>query len=121
MTALPAAQRGRTTISSRALDRVAAAVSAEALGVGSGQVSVDLSDHSGDLAIAVRSPIRIPPLRRIQADPATLERSGGTLLERAAQAQEQIGSRVGELTGSSVGSVTVRLTGAVVITERRVR
>lgn len=121
MTGLPAAPRGRTTISSRALDRVAAAVSAEALGVDTGQVSVDLADHAGDLAIAVRSPIRVPPLRRIQADASAVERSGGTLLERAAQAQEQIGTRVGALTGSSVARVTVRLTGAVVLTERRVR
>ncbi|NQX26663.1 hypothetical protein HQQ81_04770 [Microbacteriaceae bacterium VKM Ac-2854] len=121
MTGLPAAPRGRTTISSRALDRVATVVAAEALGVDSGQVSVDLTDHVGDLAIAVRSPIRIPPLRRIQADPSALERSGGTLLERAALAQEHIGRRVGELTGSIIGQVTVRLTGAVVLTERRVR
>lgn len=124
MTAVPAptgVARGRTTISARALDRVAAAVSADALGVDAREVSVSLTDHAGDLAIDVRSPIRILSLARVAADPHAVDRSGGTILERAAQAQERIGSRVGQLTGSTVGPVVVRLTAAIITPEERVR
>ncbi|MBC7519025.1 MAG: hypothetical protein H7248_09150 [Microbacteriaceae bacterium] len=57
------AHGGRTRITSRALDRVVGAVSAEALGVEARTVSVDLSDDNGQLVVQITAPIPVrgPP------------------------------------------------------------
>lgn len=117
---MTAARRGRNRITARALDRVATAVAADELGVQPKTVSVDTSDDAGMLELVVSSPIRVAPLSRVQRDPAIVERTGGTLLERAGRAQDGIRSRVAELTGSGVSRVTVRLTGVTVVEEKRV-
>ena len=51
---------GRTKIAPRALDRVVSAVTADALGVNSKKVSVDLNDDGGNLSLTVSAPIRVP-------------------------------------------------------------
>ena len=114
------ARRGRNRITARALDRVATAVAADELGVQPKSVSVDASDDAGMLQLAVSSPIRIASLTRVQRDPAVVERTGGSLLERAARAQDGIRARVTELTGSGVSRVMVRLTGVTIVEEKRV-
>lgn len=114
------ARRGRTRVAPRALDRVAAAVAADALGVDAGQVTVDLTDHHGDLGLTVRSTIRALSLTRVRADPHTVSRTG-SILERAATAQDTIRERVSALTGSTIHQVTVRITGISIQEEKRVR
>jgi hypothetical protein len=110
---------GRNRITRKALTQIVTAVSASALGVAFKSVSIGLNDDEGALAIAVSSPIRIPSLREVTGDAAAVERSGGTILARAAAAQVQIRDRVTELTGSSVTTVTVRLTGADITAPKR--
>jgi hypothetical protein len=114
------ARRGRNRITARALDRVATAVAADELGVRPKTVSVATSDDAGMLELVVSSPVRIPSLTRVSRDPAVVERTGGTLLERAGRAQDGIRGRVTELTGSGVSRVTVRLTGVSIVEEKRV-
>jgi hypothetical protein len=99
------APRGRTTITSRAVRRVVAAVTADALEVPAADVAVTLADDAGRLAVEARTPIRIPAL-------ADRPEAGGTLLERLAEAQTQVRDRVLDLTGSTVGRVDLRITGA---------
>jgi hypothetical protein len=111
---------GRTRITARALNRLVAAVAAEALGVSARAVSVDLTDSAGKLAVTVRSPLRVASLARVQDDRALVERTGGTLLERAAAAQQQIRARASALSGSSIDTVTVRLTGVDIQEGKRV-
>ena len=113
--------RGRTRITSRALDRVASAVSADALGVDVKSVSVDLADGDGMLRLTVTAPIRVVSLARVHQGSAVIARTGGTVLERAALAQENIRSGVASLTGYSIGSVIVRLSGADIQKEERVK
>lgn len=109
-------ERGRTTVARHALERLARAVTADTFGVTVQAVHVDLSDRNGLLALQVRTPIRAVALRH---SPADIERSGGTLIHRAADAQTTIRERVTELTGAEIAHVTVWLTG-IDTHERRV-
>lgn len=112
---------GRTRITSRALNRVVSAVTAEELGVDARKVSVELEDHGGALALTVRAPIHVISLVRAMDDPSSIARAGGSVLDRAAQAQENIRSRVQLMTGSSISRVVLRITSAEIKQERRVR
>ncbi|MFT2815443.1 hypothetical protein [Leifsonia sp. A12D58] len=115
-----AAQRGRTRITSKALKSVVSAVTAEALGVDANHVGVDLTDHSGALAVTVTTPIRVVSLDRVQSDPTAVKRAGGSIVDRTSRAQETIRDRVSNLTGSTIGRVTVRISGVNIQPEERV-
>jgi hypothetical protein len=109
----PRTPRGRTTITARAVRRVVAAVTADALEVPATDVAVTLTDDAGALAVEARTPIRVPAL-------AARDEAGGTLLERLTDAQTQVRDRVLDLTGSTVGRVDLRITGARIQGRRRV-
>ncbi|MCS5721655.1 hypothetical protein N1028_12520 [Herbiconiux sp. CPCC 203407] len=113
--------RGRNRITSKALHRVVAAVTAEALGVKASRVGVDLADEEGLLVLTVSTPIRVVSLARVREGADVVGRSGGSVIDRAARAQETIRGRVNEITGSAIGRVTVRLSGADIKREERVR
>lgn len=117
----PGHDRGRNRITSRALNRVVAAVTADALGVKASRVGVDLADEKGLLVLTVTTPIRVVSLRRVHDGVGVVDRSGGSILDRAARAQEIIRDRVTEITGSAIGRVVVRLSGADIQEEERVR
>lgn len=112
--------RGRTTVSTRALNRLVSAVAAEALGVSVATVGTTITDDRGSLALTVSAPIPILSLTRVARDPLIVPRSGGTILERAEQARQHIHHRAGELTGSVVSCVSVQLTGVDFKAEDRV-
>jgi uncharacterized alkaline shock family protein YloU len=114
------ARLGRNRIASKALNRVVAAVTAEALGVSASTVGVDLADSRGLLALTVSTPIRVVALGRVEREPSSVIRSGGPILDRVAAAQETIRTRVQDLTGSSIARVTVKVTGIDIRTEERV-
>jgi uncharacterized alkaline shock family protein YloU len=113
--------RGRTSVSSRALGRVASAVSATALGVDASSVGVDLTDDRGELVLTVQSPIRTVALDRVTGDVDVVARTGGSVLERASRAQGEIRTGVSELTGYRIARVVVRLKSADIRQEDRVR
>lgn len=113
-------QRGRTRITSRALDRIVTRVTADAFGVDPRQVVLDIEDARGDLSLRVRTPLRVPALDEIARDPATVTRGGGPILDRANQARESIRERVASITGSTVSRVILEITGADITPQRRV-
>ncbi|MDJ0337843.1 hypothetical protein [Cryobacterium sp. PH31-O1] len=117
----PEASRGRTRIVPRALRQIVGMVTAESLGVRPNQVSVELGDDHGMLALTISTSIRVVSLKRVTLEPALIARTGGTILARSATSQTEIRRRVGELTGADIGRVTVCLTGVDVTAERRVR
>ena len=119
--AAPQPARGRNRITAKALDRVVAAVTADTLGVKASRVGVALGDERGLLVLTVSTPIRVVPLSRIRQDVGVVSRTGGSVLDRAAAAQETIRERVNEITGSTIGRVTVRLTAVDTQHEERVR
>ncbi|MFD1721317.1 hypothetical protein [Amnibacterium endophyticum] len=116
-----ASTRGRTRITGPALQRVVAAVAGEALGVDAKDVGTDLTDHGGALDLAVDTPIGVPSISRVREQSKALERSGGSILERCAAAEQTVRDRVHELTGYDIRRVTVRVTGVRITKERRVR
>lgn len=116
-----AAQRGRTRITSKALNRVVSAVTADALGVDAGHVGVELADHTGALALVVTTPIRVVSLDRVQADSSVVTRNGGSIVDRADRAQSTIRDRVTSLTGSQIARVTVKISGVTIQPEERVK
>ncbi|MEY9950678.1 putative alkaline shock family protein YloU [Leifsonia sp. EB34] len=117
----PIAPHGRTRVTSRALDRIVTAVTADALDVDPQHVRVELADSAGALALHVSTPIGVVALPRITADPGVVARTGGNVLQRARNAQEQIRTSVAELTGSEIATVVVHLTGATIQAEARVQ
>lgn len=112
---------GRTRIAPRALDRLASAVTADAFGSDPKKTSVELTDDGGSLSLTVECPVRVPSLDRVAADDTLVDKTGGTVLDRAAAAQKVIQSRVSELTGYQISRVSIRLTGVDLTPERRVR
>lgn len=113
--------QGRTRVMPRALSRIVAAVSADVLGVQVGDVGIELRDDRGLLAFTVSAPITAVSLSQIQHDDRIVELTGGSLLERSANAEQTIRARVTALTGSHLGHITLRLTGIRVRPESRVR
>lgn len=112
---------GRTRITSKALNRVVSAVTAEELGVDSRKVGVDLEDHGGSMMLTVRAPIHVPSLDRVLGDSNVLTRTGGSVIDRAATARENIRARVQKLTGSDITRIMLRLTSADIRQEKRVK
>jgi CO/xanthine dehydrogenase Mo-binding subunit len=103
---------GRVSISARAMTRTVTAIAADELRVPARDVSVQLSDVDGLLAVAVAAPIRLAGL-------GTGTSRG--ILSSSAAAREGISERTHDLTGSIVGTVAVRITRAVVLAESRVK
>lgn len=113
-------ERGRTTVTSRALNRVVCAVTAEIFCVKTHTVRVDLSDRNGLLALTIRTPVRVVALNRARQPSVVTRTSDGTLLQRVTDAQTTIRERVSALTGAEVVHVTIRLTGIETEEERLV-
>lgn len=101
---------GRTSVTPRALERVARGVAADHLGVDGSRVAVRLTDSNGSLAVAVSAPVRTPPLGSDAAG----------LVTRSQQARANIARDITTISGSQVGSVALRVTGVVIVEERRV-
>jgi uncharacterized alkaline shock family protein YloU len=89
--------------------------------VDAGHVDVRLDDHDGALALTAITPVRVVSLDRVRSDPTVVQHTGGSIVDRAAGAQETIRTRVGALTGSAIGRVTVRVSGVSIRPEARVR
>jgi len=112
----PATFPGRITVRQRALNTVARAVSADALGVPPAQVTVTLEDDRGLLGVSVVAPISVPDL-----DTVTPGDAGSTVLHRVREAQEEIRATTTRITGNQVGRVDVRVRGAHIGVDERVR
>ncbi|WP_375386844.1 hypothetical protein [uncultured Amnibacterium sp.] len=112
---------GRTVVTARAIERVVRAVTADQFGVAAKAVSAELTDQGGDLELAVRTPIRVVPIGRVQDDERALDRAGGSVLDRAARGEAAIVEQVGTITGSRVARLALRFTAAEIKQERRVR
>lgn len=115
------ASRGRTVITARAIEKVVRAVTADQFGVEARRVSADMTDDDGRLDLAVRTPIRVVSIGRLQDDPQSVTRSGGSITDRADRAERTIVDQVTTITGSTVSKLALRFTTADIRQERRVR
>lgn len=100
-------QRGRTTVSARALQHLATAVAKDAARVPARNVSVSLSDDEGALRIAVVTPVEL-------TSPAL------TIPQQSERLRDGLVEGLSALAGRTVGSVDVRFSGVHRNTQRRV-
>ncbi|WP_405373106.1 MULTISPECIES: hypothetical protein [unclassified Microbacterium] len=107
---------GRTEVKERVLVKIAEQAAATAIGVPRGDVSVDVADHRGGMAITLRSPLPIPPL-----DDDDALRDVVPVLERAASLQEQIRAHLAGVLGRDIVRVDLTVTGARIPERKRVR
>lgn len=112
----PPSHPGRITVEERVLVKVAREVSADALGVDRGQVSVDVAHSHGGIAVRISAPLPIPPL-----DDTFAIQSGRPVLERVTSIQHELRDRLAHIIGRDVIRVDVTVTGALVTPKRRVR
>lgn len=98
---------GRTTVSARALQRLTAGVAKDAARVGSGDVTVSLSDDAGALRVAVSVPV-------VVSSPAS------TIPEQSSRVRTGIIAGLEDLAGRRVSAVDIRFTGIQQPAERRV-
>lgn len=101
---------GYTRISTGTLQRLMAAVAAEAFEVPLRDVRAGLTDAKGQLRASLALPLALEgrPGTRVGG---TFAGSGGTVFDRAAGARSTVGERFHQLAGSVVDRVDVRFTG----------
>lgn len=104
---------GFTRISRTALNRVLAAITADAFDLKASQVKAEANDDGGKLAITVSVPVKVPSLADIARDNTLLERRGGSLPEFAQAVRVTLSERAAELTGSSIGRVNIDLVNTI--------
>jgi hypothetical protein len=102
---------GHNRISTQALTSLAKAAAAEALGVDAQDVRADWTDDDGLLALALVSPIRIPPLGAVLRDPGRVAAFGGSIWDRTVEAKSRILSTVTVLSGARLSRVDIRISG----------
>lgn len=107
----PQVLSGHNRISTQALTSLARAAAAEALGVDAQDVRADWTDDDGLLALALVSPIRIPPLAAVLRDPGRVAGFGGSIWDRTVEAKSRILSTVTALSGARLSRVDIRTSG----------
>jgi hypothetical protein len=112
---------GHNRINTQALTSVARAAAAEALGVDPHEVRAEWTDDDGLLALALVTPIAVPPLSAVLGDPARVAAFGGSIWDRTVAAKASILRRVMELSGARLSRVDIRISGASVSEGGRVR
>jgi len=85
---------GRVVVTSRAYERITAAVSADALGIPRREAKARVRDDHGRLAAEVT---------------AGAPQGGGPIVDRAARARDEVAGRIADLTGATVSTVRIRI------------
>jgi len=95
----PVLPAGRTSIRSRALQRIATAAAAESADVPPQAVQARLGDAGGRLTVSIATPVSLGA------------GTSGTIVERAAAIADAVSSCLDSLAGRSVERVHVRVSG----------
>ncbi|MCT9821425.1 hypothetical protein N3K63_14160 [Microbacterium sp. W1N] len=107
---------GRIVVRERALRTAVRAAAADVVGVGRDDVSVDVAEHAGGLAVRLATPLSVPDLDDLEAVAAATP-----VVERLGALQQELQARLGRLTGRDITRVDITITGATVPPRRRVR
>ena len=116
LVAAPSAPAGRISVRDRVIEKIVHRASADAIGVESGEVKVEVSEWRGGYAVRVRTPLPIPDL-----DDTEAIASGSSVIERVTALQQQLKGHLAHVTGRDITRLAVVVTGAVVPPRRRVR
>lgn len=106
------AHTGFTRITRTALNRVLAAIAAEALSLGPRGVRAQTEDDGGRLRIRLSVTLPMPPLSELAANPSAITQHGGDLIAQVQRVRSEVTRRGTELTGSTVGRVDIVVSGA---------
>jgi len=112
----PPSHPGRIDIAEGVLVKVAREVSADTVGVDRGQVSVDVAESHGGIAVRISTPLPIPAL-----DDTIAIQAGEPVLERVASIQHELRDRLAHVIGRDVVRVNITVTGAVIAQKKRVK
>ena len=107
---------GRTEVQERVYRTVATHASAALIGVGSGDVRADVSQHRDGLVVRIQAPLPVPDL----SDTAAIA-AGDPILERARRLQEELQDRLQTILGRTITRINLTITGATTPKRRRVR
>ncbi len=110
------APAGRISVRDRVIEKIVHRASADAIGVESGEVKVEVSEWRGGYAVRVRTPLPIPDLDDTEAIAA-----GSSVIDRVTAVQQQLQGHLAHVTGRDITRLAVVVTGAVVPPRRRVR
>jgi uncharacterized alkaline shock family protein YloU len=110
----PPSHPGRIDIAEGVLVKVAREVSADTVGVDRGQVSVDVAESHGGIAVRISTPLPIPAL-----DDTIAIQAGEPVLERVASIQHELRDRLAHVIGRDVVRVNITVTGAVIAQKKR--
>ncbi|GAA4660912.1 hypothetical protein [Arthrobacter cryoconiti] len=111
------ARVGYTSISTGAMEHLAAAIAAHAFDVPRGEVRAVLGDEQGSLIVSLALALSLPGpggdgrQNRGPGYLAEAETGGATVFERAAASRAVLTARMQELAGTIVSRVDVRFTG----------
>ncbi|MCW1250214.1 hypothetical protein ODZ83_08495 [Acaricomes phytoseiuli] len=109
---------GSTKITKTALNRVLAAVAAEAFALEPGQIKVETRDDRGLLGLQLTVPLVTPPLIQLASDAQAAQ--DVDLNARARRARAEVVRKGSEITGSTLGRVDIVISGAEITEPPRV-
>lgn len=112
---------GQTTVTPRALDRMAAAIAAEFFGVMPNAVDVKVADHHGLIGLTIATPIPVPVLTATEQHATRAQPDQQPILQQVTTAQDHLHQRFTDLTGAQVGHVTIRVNGITTDDRRALR
>lgn len=107
---------GRIDVKERAVRKVAEEASARTMGVDRSDISVEVSEYGGGIALRLATPLPIPDL-----DDAAAIAASVPVLERVADMQTELQSTISGIVGRRVTRINITITGATVPPRRRVK
>jgi hypothetical protein len=107
---------GRIDVKERAVRKVAEEASARTIGVDRSDISVEIAEYGGGIALRLATPLPIPDLGDTAAVAAATP-----VLERVAGLQRDLQSTIAQIVGRDVTRINITVTGATVPPRRRVR
>lgn len=116
---LEATRAGHTTISAGTMERLAAAIAADAFKVPLASVKAGVRDLQGQLCVSLALGLAMTPLADIARTGWATD--GGTVFHYAAAARDTVSRRIAELAGTSVERVDIRFTGVHMEHRERVK
>lgn len=110
----PPLRAGYTSICAGTMDKLVAAIAADAFNVPLKEVRAGVHDESGQVSVSLAVPLALFPAAELNGRSELnvgADLKGGTVFERAASGRQRVAQGIEALAGSTVGRVDVRFTG----------
>lgn len=107
---------GSVRVHERVIDKVVREASAVAIGVPRDDVSVDVAEWGGGLAVRIATKLPVPDLTDLEAIEVAVP-----VLEQVRALQSKLAEEFARLTGRDIRRVSFTVTGAIIPKRKRVR